>query len=122
MKYIRIYADAEGESHFEDVEVETHSGRLREGWPMVNLSAEIGATGVRFLRIPAEQRGSDWHTAPRRQFVVCLAGDSEYETSDGDVRRAGPGSVILAEDTAGKGHRSRNLGGEKQLLFIPLAG
>jgi quercetin dioxygenase-like cupin family protein len=122
MKYIRIYVDADGESHFEDVEVETQSGRLRAGWPEVDLSAEMAATYVRFLRIPAEQRGSDWHTAPRRQFVVCLEGESEYETSDGDTRRAGPGSVILAEDTTGKGHRSRNLGGEKQLLFIPLSG
>ena len=64
MKYPRVYASGDGESHFEDVEVETQSGRLREGWPVVDLSTEMAATAVRFLRIPAEQRGSDWHTAP----------------------------------------------------------
>ena len=32
----------------------------------------------------------------------------EFETSDGDIRRLAAGSVVLAEDTTGKGHISRH--------------
>jgi hypothetical protein len=32
------------------------------------------------------------------------------QTSNGEVRRFGPGDVVLLEDTTGKGHRSRVVG------------
>jgi hypothetical protein len=60
-------------------------------------------------RIPAS-RYMDWHRAPRRQFVINLQGEAEIEMSDGQRRRIGPGSILLAEDTAGKGHIMRGLG------------
>lgn len=64
----------------------------------------------------------DWHNAPRRQFVVNLSGEVEIVTSDGDKRRFGPGSILLAEDLSGKGHTSRGIGDQERLsLFIPLA-
>jgi hypothetical protein len=46
----------------------------------------------------------------------------EVEASDGEKRRFGPGTILLAEDVTGKGHTSRSLGGEERLsLFIPLS-
>jgi len=39
--------------------------------------------------------------------VLWLTGEVEFETSDGDIRRLPPGSVVLAEDTTGKGHITR---------------
>jgi hypothetical protein len=44
--------------------------------------------------------------------VIYLSGVIEGETSDGAVRRFGPGSVSLLEDTTGKGHRSRVISDE----------
>jgi hypothetical protein len=41
-------------------------------------------------------------------LVLWLTGEVEFETSDGDIRRLAAGSVLLAEDTAGKGHISRH--------------
>ena len=116
MKYLRIYADEKGESHFEDVEVPLTSQSRSSG-----LSELIPAKGVIFRRSPADQY-IDWHPAPRRQFVITLAGEAEVEASDGEVRRIGPGIVMLADDTTGKGHITRGVGtAERISLFVPLA-
>jgi hypothetical protein len=115
VKYFRIYADAEGESHFEDIEVE-----IEDRGDQSALSALIPARGVIFRRTPADQY-LDWHPAPRRQFVVTLSGQAEVEASDGEVRQIGPGTVMLAEDVTGKGHITRGVGDQERIsLFIPL--
>jgi hypothetical protein len=60
----------------------------------------------------------DWHPAPKRQFMIFIRGEIDVETSDGEVRRFGPGSVTLVEDTTGKGHRSRVIGDEEAILAV----
>lgn len=115
MQYFRIYAGPDGESHFEDVDVP-----LQAGGGQSDLSALIPATGVMFRRSPSDQY-IDWHPAPRRQFVITLAGEAEVEASDGEVRRIGPGTVMLAEDITGKGHITRGVGTADRLsIFVPL--
>jgi hypothetical protein len=55
------------------------------------------------------------------QFVVNLSSEVEIEVNDGEKRRFGPGSILLAEDVTGKGHISRGVGNpEHRTLFIPL--
>jgi hypothetical protein len=115
MTYFRIYAGPDGESHFEDVDI-----TLRAQPGGSEYSDLVPATGVIFRRSPADQL-LDWHPAPRRQFVVTLSGEAEVEASDGEVRRIGPGTIMLAEDTTGKGHITRGWGtAERISLFIPL--
>lgn len=115
MKYFRLYTDAEGETHFEDLDIELHPGSTGSSY-----SELIPGTGVIFRWSPADLY-LDWHTAPRRQFVVTLSGRGEVEVSDGEVRQVGPGSIMLAEDLDGKGHITRGVGTEDRLsLFIPL--
>jgi hypothetical protein len=46
----------------------------------------------------------DWHNPPQRLLVLWLTGEVEFETSDENIRRLPAGSVVLAEDTTGKGH------------------
>jgi hypothetical protein len=41
-------------------------------------------------------------------FLLWLTGEVEFETSDGDIRRLPAGSVVLVEDTTGKGHITRH--------------
>lgn len=116
MQYFRIYAGPDGESHFEDVTVE-----MTPGAGQSDLSALIPATGIIFRRSPADQF-IDWHPAPRRQFVITLSGEAEVVASDGEVRQIGPGTVMLAEDTWGKGHITRGKGTAERLsIFVPLA-
>jgi quercetin dioxygenase-like cupin family protein len=45
-------------------------------------------------------------------IAVYLSGQGEIEASDGDVRRLSPGTVLLAEDTTGRGHRVKVIGDE----------
>lgn len=115
MKYTRIYTGADGLSHFEDVDV-----------PMTSISSSqqtselIKATGVIF-RASGADFDLSWHNAPRRQFVVRLEGTTEIVASDGTTRRFGPGDILLADDTTGKGHISRVLDNRPgKSLFIPL--
>ena len=109
MKYVRVYTDEDGESHFEDVEVSFNSVDFAPPAPPLDLSAFSPATQFGFLRAPVGWIG-DWHPAPCRQMMFYLAGEIEAETSDGEIRRFGPGSVTLVEDTSGKGHKSRVVG------------
>lgn len=112
MNYVRMYADESGETHFQDIEVPMNARGSSE------LSELFGVSGLIF-RKTSEDYSLDFHTAPRRQFVVNLTGGVEIEVSDGEVRRFGPGSIFLAEDTTGKGHRSRAIDNQERLsLFV----
>jgi len=117
VKYTRIYADATGESHLQDVDQE-----MKPADHASTMSEMIVAKGVVFRETRSGEYFVDWHNAPRRQFVVNLSGEVEIEVSDGAIRRFGPGSILLAEDLTGKGHISRGIGNsERRTLFIPLA-
>jgi hypothetical protein len=116
MRYIRIYTGPDDLSHIEDVDVELHQD------PDAERSTLWGAQSLFMTRTPVDY-DLDWHQAPRRQFVITLSGEWEVETSDGTVRRLGPGDILLAEDTTGKGHRTRTIGGkERTSVSVPLAG
>ncbi|WP_313384304.1 hypothetical protein [Chishuiella sp.] len=46
----------------------------------------------------------DTHKAPRRQYVITLKGRIKFKVTDGSTFIVKPGTVLLAEDTTGKGH------------------
>jgi quercetin dioxygenase-like cupin family protein len=53
---------------------------------------------------------SDWHTAPRRQYIITLSGAADIGLGDGTIHRLGPGDVHMAEDLTGHGHTTRVVG------------
>ena len=115
MQITRVYTGEDDQSHFEEVDIELKdlgpSGRMSEPWP---------ANGVIFREVDGDY-ALDFHCAPRRQLVVNLSGSVDIEVGDGTVKRLGPGSILLAEDTTGQGHISRAVDGEpRRCLFIPL--
>jgi hypothetical protein len=84
------------------------------------ISRALPLEGMLFRRVTTEH-GDTPHVAPRRQFIVHLAGESEVEVSDGEVRRFGPGSVLLVEDVTGSGHTTRRVGDVvRETLFLPV--
>lgn len=105
----RVYASVDGETHFEDVIVETDRVAVAPDVPGGTMASPAPVTELIFVGLDAGY-ARDWHPAPRRQFVVVSTGELEVTVSDGETRRFGPGSVFLAEDTTGKGHRTRALG------------
>lgn len=117
MKYTRLYADENGESHFEDVEIELLPVSFAPPAPPLNLSEFTPCKQYGFLSSPVSWSGS-WHPTPVRQIFFYLSGEVEAEVSDGEVRRFGPGSVVLVEDTTGKGHKSRGIGTTEVLMAV----
>jgi hypothetical protein len=104
--YIRLYADDHGESHFEDVEIDLSLTDYAPPAPPLELSAMGLAAQFGFMRAPAEW-SSDWHPSSARNLFFVLSGEWEVTASDGESRRFGVGTVLLVEDTTGKGHSSR---------------
>jgi hypothetical protein len=117
MKYVRIYADQNGDSHFEDVEVGMSPTDFAPPAPPVDLSPWMPTTNVGFIGFSAGWYGPP-HPAPRRQFLFLLTGEGEVAVSDGEVRYFAPGSVMLAEDTSGKGHTTRVVGNDYALVAV----
>jgi hypothetical protein len=117
ISYVRIYADDEGESHFEDVDVNLSLVEVAPGISPLFASAFKEASRYGFLRAEPGWR-EDWHPAPQRQFLVYLAGVTEFTVSDGEVRRLGAGTILLAEDTLGKGHISVVVGEEDVVAVL----
>lgn len=107
-KCLRIFADANGESHMEDVNIALQPRKLFEDNPPLPLSDNLAASWCKFCRLPAGLGEVGWHNPPQRLLIFWLTGEVEFETSDGDIRRLPAGSVVLAEDTTGKGHISRH--------------
>lgn len=109
IRYVRIYADADGESHFEDGAITLETAELAPPMPPVSVSAPLPAVRLLHFQAPQDLEGSTWHPAPKRQFMYLLKGTMEISVSDGETRRLVPGSILLAEDTHGKGHSARRL-------------
>jgi hypothetical protein len=117
LRYVHLYTGPDNLSHFKDVDVE-----LSDRGAASFLSETMTATGVNFRR-NSKAYDLDWHPAPRRQFVVNLTGAVKITASDGEERIFGPGSIMLADDTTGKGHLSQHHGDEERVsLFIHIPG
>src|SRR5512142_1143072 len=97
MKFLRLYTGDDGKSHFEDL-ARSDSGGLFEIPHLVAGLVFCKAERPHIL---------DWHTAPRRQWVITLSGSVDIGIGDGTVVTFGPGDVFLAEDTAGQGHTAK---------------
>ena len=104
MKIVRVFSGDDGESHFEDVTPEE----------MSNIVNRVGSGDIT-LGLRPSPSFSDYHNAPRRQYVVNLSGTAEFECAD-------PGDILVAEDLEGHGHIARSLGDTPRAsLAVPLA-
>ena len=115
MRVHNLYADANGQSHWRDIEIEwveeTRSGKL---------SKRLPATGIIFRETKADY-DLDWHTAPRRQYIINLDAGVKITASDGESRVIGAGEIILVEDITGKGHLSKAVENKlRHSIFVPI--
>ncbi|HUJ53714.1 MAG TPA: hypothetical protein VLX08_09150 [Steroidobacteraceae bacterium] len=119
-----LYADAKGISHFRDEPLALA--------PQVGPNAPAGARPSPDEPLAAHELQTspnatllglklgafeDWHRAPRHMYLVALKGMSEVTAGDGEVRRFGPGSILLMEDTTGQGHKTRAVGTEDHVAL-----
>ena len=104
--YTRLYTDEDGESHFEDAQFDLALTEYAPPAPPLLLSAFTPARQIGFMQAPAGW-SSDWHPSSGRTMFFVLSGEWEVTASDGETQTFGVGSVLLAEDTEGRGHTSR---------------
>lgn len=115
MQITRLYTGDDGEAHFEDIEIP-----LEDAGDIGRLSQLQPATGIIF-RETGPEYDYTWHPAPRRQYIIMLSGAVDVEIGDGTIRRFGPGTILLAEDTTGRGHISRAVDGQpRRSIFVTL--
>lgn len=116
IRCVRLFTGADEQSHVQIGRLDLSPGRNDD-----LVSAAMAST-----QVTAEETASGgtlaWHTAPVRQLVVTLAGTLAFTTRDGEEFTLAPGDVLLAEDTAGSGHRWRLVGQDPwRRLYIVLA-
>ena len=109
MKYLRLYADDNGESHFEEIEATYTPIEYAPPAPAIDVSEPTDATRFVMVRFPAGW-DSGLHPTPRRQLFVVFSGELEGEASNGTQISMRAGDVLLMEDTVGKGHTARVVG------------
>jgi quercetin dioxygenase-like cupin family protein len=117
MKFPRIHADEQGETHIGDRDVPQHEARV--GPPPNPLGkmteTEAVSTFVAFSAPAGTEVPS--HNAPQPCICIVLAGEGEVEASDGTTLRPGPGELIYCDDVSGKGHVTRSIT-DVRLAFI----
>jgi len=111
LKYIILYTDDKGTSHFKDAMSSFTETNFAPPAPPVGLSEFMDVSKMVFFSIPAGWFG-DWHPTPKKQFFCCLKGEVELIVGDGEKRRFHGGDVFLLEDTVGHGHTTRVIGDE----------
>lgn len=102
--YTRVVSTKDGGSAFQDAELLLSEQQVSGGPAMFvgGLETKPGVAFVRFAAFPGEP-----HPADGQQWVVVLRGAIEVEVSDGTTRQFGPGDLVLATDTSGRGHITR---------------
>jgi len=115
--YARLYTDQEGESHFADLALDLTLSDYAPPAPPLELSSFTPSNQIGFMNAPAGW-SSSWHPSNGRNLFVVLSGEWEVTASDGESRRFLAGSVLLVEDTTGRGHSSRVVGEADSLAIM----
>lgn len=109
MKFPRIHADAQGETHIGILDLPEHEAPFGPPPAPVGLMTDIQAVSsfIVFsapagIEVPA-------HNAPQPYICIVLSGEGEVIASDGSTVHLGPGGVIYCDDISGKGHVTRSL-------------
>ncbi|MGE0026056.1 MAG: cupin domain-containing protein [Thermoleophilia bacterium] len=117
VEYVRMYHDADGDSHFEDLALDLEEQDFAPPAAPAMIRAFEGASGTLFFGAAPEWGGEVPHPSPQRQVFCVMRGVVEVTTSDGEQRRFSPGDVIVLDDTRGRGHASRVVGVDDLLIF-----
>ena len=115
--YVRLYADENGISHFEDVTVPFEMLDYAPPAAPLGVSDSWVAESILLISQASGWHG-DWHPTPRRQFAILLSRTQELTAGDGEVRVFGPGDVGLLEDTSGRGHVSKVTSSEDSVVMM----
>lgn len=100
-RVLRVWADADGASHVDELPISTKPGRI-------NMAKSVPVTAMNYAEYKKSET-EDWHRTPGRQFSISLTGEIEVEVADGKKHAIHPGDIVFLEDLQGKGHITRIL-------------
>ena len=98
-KYVRIFSDENGESHFEDIEMSLPPVDFAPPAAPLKIALFLPATQTLWLGVPVGRAGEEFHPSPLRQMFSLVQGKYEVTASDRAVRNFPVGSMLLLEDT-----------------------
>ena len=116
-RYVRLYTDRRGETHFEDIEVPLQPQDFTPEAVPFNMAKFLPVTGSLWLGAPGEWAGDVSRPAERRLVFCTVEGEYEITASDGAVRCFPAGSVLFFDDITGKGHLTRITNKRGALVF-----
>ena len=120
MQITRIWADADGTAHFEDIAEPSSLSEYVPGMP-TERTAPRAATEAHVAITPGGML-MPWHASPRRHLCITLSGEVEIRVGDGEARRFTAGGMYLGEDRTGQGHETEAIGSEPWVhLVVSLA-
>jgi len=117
LKYVKIYADENGETHFQDMEIPMEGADYAPPAPPLAVSPHENATGTCAVGFPPGWFG-DFHPAPRHQWMIVTSGVLEIGVTDGEKRRLSTGTIAYLEEAGSKGHSTRVIGDEISILMV----
>jgi hypothetical protein len=93
LKYVKIYADENRETDFQDMDVPLKEADYAPPAPPIAISPHQNATGTCAIGFPPGWFG-DFHPAPKHQWMMIMSGTLEIGVSDGEKR------ILLSSSTA----------------------
>ena len=103
-KFVRLYSDELGDSHFDDQSLAMTLTQLAPPAAPLPVSARQEASGFVVIQLPVAWGGDEPHPSPSRRMVYCLSGSFRITATDGETRSFGPGDALMLADTTGNGH------------------
>jgi gentisate 1,2-dioxygenase len=104
MRIKRVTDGADGKSKVDVIELPIAAGESGQ-----SLVSRLYATDVE-LGYSAPGTFIDWHRVTTPRLFIVLQGAWEFGTGDGKRYLLQAGDIVLAADTTGQGHTSRNVG------------
>ena len=105
MKFVKIVAGTDGESHFVDQTLPEPEAK-----PSSMLTIETDTAWDLSQSPPGHT--SDYHTTRAPRLLIVLQGELEIGVRPGNTHRFYAGDMIHACDTTGRGHTSAIVGDE----------
>jgi mannose-6-phosphate isomerase-like protein (cupin superfamily) len=106
-----LYTGPDGLAYVKEIEVAARPNGVADLFPVAG--EEVHRTPAGF--------SIGWHVEKRRQYLITLSGSGEIDIAAGKKIILTPGSILLVENTTGKGHMTRTLGNKPWVsLWMPL--
>ena len=116
LKYIRLFVDDAGLSHFQDCTLPLATRDFAPPTTPLEATDFIPALGFAVVRFAANWSGP-WHASPYRQWFFMMSGCITVTAGDGTARTLNTGDAIFLDDQGTKGHLTC-VNGDQEVIAV----